>query len=66
MINVTGLLAAVNVFCGDLHLIFVCSCLLKKICLKKGEVRWEILSNTVIATLVTQSLPSYFLCRPFA
>ena len=36
------------------------------ICLTEGEVLRKVISNKIIVTLVTQGLPSSFLCRPVA
>ena len=36
----------------------------KKISLKEGEVWRKLFLNKIIATLVTQGLPSSLLCRP--
>ena len=52
------------VFCCDLHLTLMFSGLYKKICLKESEVWRKVISNKIIATLVTQGLPSSFLPRP--
>ena len=52
------------VFCCDLHLTLMFSGLYKKICLKESEVCRKVISNKIIATLVTQGLPSSFLSRP--
>ena len=53
-------------FCRDFHLTLVFSGLLRKICLKQGEVWRKVFLNKVIVTLVTQGLPSAFLSRPVA
>ena len=52
------------VFSCDLHLTLMFSGLYKKICLKESEVWRKVISNKIIATLVTQGLPSSFLPRP--
>ena len=36
----------------------------QEICLKEGEVWRKCFLNKIIATLVTQGLPSSLLCRP--
>ena len=53
-------------FCRDLHLTLAFSGLLRKICLKQGEVWRKVFLNKVSVTLVTQGLPSSFLSRPVA
>ena len=46
------------ILCRDPHLTLMFSGLCKNICLKESEVKREVISNKIIATLVTQSLPS--------
>ena len=52
------------VFRRDLYSTLMFSGLCKKICLKENEVWRKVISNKIIVTLVTQSLPSSFLSRP--
>ena len=46
------------ILCRDPHLTLMFSGLCKNICLKESEVKREVISNKIIVTLVTQSLPS--------
>ena len=46
------------ILCRDPHLTLMFSGLSKNICLKESEVKREVISNKIIVTLVTQSLPS--------
>ena len=50
-------------FCRDLQLTSLYFGLLQKGLLIKGEVWRNIFSNVIVVTLVTQCLPSSFLCR---
>ena len=54
------------VFCRDLHLALMFSCVYKKICLKESDVWRKVISNKIVVTVVTQDLPSSFLSRPVA
>ena len=54
------------VFCRDLHLALMFSCVYEKICLKESDVWRKVISNKIVATVVTQGLPSSFLSRPVA
>ena len=53
-------------FCHDLHLTLMFSGLYKKIRLMGSEIWRKIISNKIIVTLGTQSLPSSLLCHPVA
>ena len=50
-------------FCRDLQLTSLYFGLLQKGLLIKGEVSRNTFSNVIVVTLVTQCLPSSFLCR---
>ena len=50
-------------FCRDLQLTSLYFGLLQKGLLIKGEVWRNTFSNVIVVTLVTQCLPSSFLCR---
>ena len=54
------------VFCRDLHLALMFSCVYKKICLKESDVWRKVISNKIVVTVVTQDLPPSFLSRPVA
>ena len=54
------------VFCRDLHLALMFSCVYKKIRLKESDVWRKVISNKIVATVVSQGLPSSFLSRPVA
>ena len=49
---------AINcVFCRDIHQTLMFSGLYKKFCLRESEVWRKVISNKIIVTLVTLSLP---------
>ena len=58
--------AITYVFCRDLHLALMFSCVYKKICLKESDVWRKVISNKIVVTVVTQGLRSSFLSRPVA
>ena len=59
--NVIGLLLGSFVVVFPYHWCFLVY--YKKVCLKEGVVWWNVFSNKIIVTFVTQGLPSSFLSR---